>query len=139
MDYQRTVGYCPGLAAKIDELVAEKFGYEFFDDPISDARFEQQLMFDRRIYREELLRAIGGVARPVGMQPAVETICEFISDETLQALLMMYKPFVIRVSDDDFYVADYLEVNNTGNSVFFKLGTFAHEARFRNNRRDVKL
>lgn len=139
MDYQRTVGYCPGLAAKIEELVAEKLTYEYFDDPISDARFELQLMHDRRLYRQELLRALGSVLTPSDMQDAVEDICDFVSDETLQALLMMYRPFVILVSDDDFYVADYLEVNNTGNSVFFKLGTPEHEARFNNPAGYAKL
>ena len=126
MIYQRVIGFCPDLADKIEEVVAERFGYEYFDDPISDARHEQQMFINRHWFRKEIIRALGGEANSAEVIDAVKEVRSCITDETLEAIFGMYRPFILHLSEDGFYAVDCIEENNKGSRYSFTLG-YIHE------------
>lgn len=122
MIYRRVVGCCPALADKIEELVAEKFSYEYFDDPISDARFQQQWGINRLWYRKQLLDAVGGICSPADLSDDVEAVRKsIIGDETLEALFMMFRPFILQTSEEGFYAVDCIEANDQAMSIALQI------------------
>lgn len=113
MIYQRVVGCWPALAEKIEELVAEKFAYEYYDDPISDARFQQQWGINRYWYRKHLLAAVGGLDVPGDMWQEIAAIRQsVVGDETLETLFGMCRPFILHTSEEGFYAVDCIEPND---------------------------
>jgi len=118
MVYQRVVGFCPDLVTRIDELVAEKFEYEYFDDPISDARAEMIREMDSYWYRRQLFEAFGGINHVALLRNELQELAKVVEGhELLEACCLMYRPFILHLSDEGFFAIDCIEANSSKLSV----------------------
>jgi len=132
MIYRRIVGLWPALADKIEELACEKYGYEFFDDPISDARFKQEMLISRLWYKKQLLETVGGITHHRHLEDDVVEIYKCIAgDEVLEAIFSTLKPFVLKTSEEGFYMVDCIEVNDNRTPLALQLEDYFNETRLR--------
>lgn len=140
MIYRRIVGLWPALADKIEELACEKHGYEFFDDPISDARFNQELIISRTWYKKQLLEAVGGITTHRHLNDDVAEIYNCIAgDEVLEAIFATLKPFVLRTTEEGFYMVECVEVNDNRTPLALQLEGYFNETRLRRPEGNAQL
>ena len=106
MTQQKILGFCESLALKLDELVAEEYEYEYFDDPIADRRFQFQLEMNRAWYRKQIVECLGGTG--IMSTKILEAAAELMmhgetADDVLAEVFNTHLLFDMRIDREGFY------------------------------------